>query len=53
VVNAVKAVHMIESEAHLADLTQKVEAFLSGGVASSDASGPSGGEGQVTGTSGE
>lgn len=31
VVRAVRAVHMIEDEAHLADLTQKVEAFLNSG----------------------
>jgi len=31
VVKAVKAVHLIEQEAHLADLTQKVEAFLTSG----------------------
>jgi exosome complex component RRP4 len=31
VVRAVKAVHMIEEEAHLADLTQRVEAYLNSG----------------------
>jgi exosome complex component RRP4 len=31
VVRAVKAVHMIEDEAHLADLTQRVEAYLNSG----------------------
>ena len=31
VVKAVKAVHLIEQEAHLADLTQRVEAFLTSG----------------------
>ena len=50
VVNAVRAVHMIESEAHLADLTQKVEAFLSGGAVGS---GSGSGESQVPATSGE
>jgi len=44
-VKAVSAVELIEQEAHMADLTQKVERFLSGGTAGVESAGNTGDSG--------